>query len=231
MKTPQREYVRILKQPTIKNVLFDLDGTLTDPREGITRCIQYALERLNRSVPDQSELEAYIGPPLRATFATILETSETALVERAVRLYRERFAGVGLFENEVYEGVPAMLVSLKAAPYRLFVATSKAEIFAAQILEHFNLSQFFDGVYGSTLDGRFDDKAELLRHLLSSESLQSSETVMVGDRKHDVIAARQNSLLALGVTYGYGSREELIAARADALCESPMALAAFLSRR
>lgn len=212
----------------IKNVLFDLDGTLTDPREGITRCLQYALEKLNRSVPSQAALEAYIGPPLRSTFMTLLESQEATLIEAAVGFYRERFSAIGLFENELYEGVPAMLASLSDASLRLFVATSKAEVFAAKIIEHFGLASFFKGVYGAALDGRFDNKADLLRHLLEAESLVASETIMVGDREHDVMAARQNNLLSLGVTYGYGSREELQAAGAALLCDSPVDVAASL---
>ena len=217
-----------MNRDAIKNVLFDLDGTLTDPREGITRCIQYALEKLGQHVPSQVELEAYIGPPLRGTFAAILKSTDTQLVETAVQFYRERFAVVGLFENELYAEVPSMLESLRDAHRRLFVATSKVGTFAESILEHFRISHFFDGVYGSTLEGRFDDKAELLHHLLNCESLAAAETVMVGDREHDVFAARHNRILSLGVTYGYGTREELRAAGADALCDSPSAVARFL---
>lgn len=220
-----------MKPDSIKNVLFDLDGTLTDPREGITRCIQYALEKLGQPVPAQSALEAYIGPPLRSTFASILASADAALVETAVGFYRERFAAVGIFENELYAGVVPLLESLQAAPLRLFVATSKVGIFAERILAHFGLSSFFDGVYGSNLDGRFDNKVDLLRHLLETERLAAAETVMVGDREHDIIAARQNRVLSLGITYGYGTREELMAAKADALCDSPGEIADFLLRR
>jgi phosphoglycolate phosphatase len=215
----------------LRNILFDLDGTLTDPREGITRCIQYALEKLNRPVPAQQELERYIGPPLRGAFASLLASTETELLETAVSFYRERFAPTGLFENKLYDGVPQMLASLRADRRRLFVATSKVGIYAERILEHFGLSQFFEGVYGSTLDGRFDNKADLIRHLLAGESLAAHETVMVGDREHDLLAARQNGVRSLGVTYGYGSHAELTAARADALCDSPSAVAALLLRR
>jgi phosphoglycolate phosphatase len=211
-----------MTQPAhIKNVLFDLDGTLTDPREGITRCLQYALEKLNRSAPSQSALATYIGPPLRSTFKSLLGAPSAEQVEAAVCFYRERFSLVGLFENELYAGVPEMLESLRGARFRLFVATSKAAVFAERIIAHFRLAEFFDGVYGASLDGRFDDKAELLRHLIETEALAASETVMVGDREHDIIAARHNRIIALGVTYGYGSREELRTAGAACLCESP----------
>ncbi len=220
-----------MKRPhAIKNVLFDLDGTLTNPRAGITRCLRYALEKLGRPVPAESELATYIGPPLRGTFAALLKTTDRELVETAVNFYRERFALVGLFENELYAGVPRMLESLRAASCRLFVATSKVGMFAERILEHFRLAPFFDGVYGSTLDGRFDNKRDLIRHLLESESLKATETLMVGDREHDVITAHDNEIYALGVTYGYGTREELLAARVDALCDSPGEVVDFLLR-
>lgn len=218
----------MLIRPAVKNVLFDLDGTLTDPREGITRCLQYALEKLERPVPAQSALEIYIGPPLRGTFAAILESEETERVETAMSLFRERFSTIGLFENELYADVPLMLEKLQAARLRLFVATSKPAVFAEQILEHFGLAPFFERVYGSTLEGRFDSKVELLEHLLESEHLTAAETVMVGDREHDVIAARSHSIFALGVTYGYGTPEELMAAGAHILCGSPGEVAAFL---
>jgi phosphoglycolate phosphatase len=183
---------------------------------------------LKRPVPSQSALEAYIGPPLRTTFATLLESTDAELLETAVGLYRERFSTTGLYENELYAGVPLMLERLQAGGRSLFVATSKVGLFAERILAHFQLSQFFKGVYGSTLAGLFDDKTDLLRHLLESESLEQSETVMVGDRKHDVIAARNHRLLALGVTYGYGTREELMRAGAHAFCDSPAEVADFL---
>jgi phosphoglycolate phosphatase len=217
-----------MKLSRVRNVLFDLDGTLTDPGEGITRCIQFALEKLNCEVPAQSELEIYIGPPLRSTFSSILKTPDAELVEAAVGFYRERFSTAGIFENEVYAGVPLMLERLRDARLRLFVATSKVGAYAERILEHFNLASFFDGVYGSTFDGRFDNKVDLLKHLLERESLLPSETVMVGDRKHDVIAARLNEVFSLGVAYGYGTREELLAAFVDAVCDGPGEVADFL---
>jgi phosphoglycolate phosphatase len=217
-----------MKAQPIKNVLFDLDGTLTDPAVGITRCIQYALERLNRPPQSQSALEAYIGPPLRSTFAALLESTDAELLETAVAFYRERFSTTGLFENELYAGVPLMLEKLRDAGYSLFVATSKVGLYAERILVHFHLAQFFGGVYGSTLAGLYDDKSDLLRHLLEQESLAATETIMVGDRKHDVFAAHANGLCALGVTYGYGTREELAEAGADALCDSPPETADFL---
>jgi phosphoglycolate phosphatase len=213
----------------IKNVLFDLDGTLTDPIEGMMHCFHYALERMSVPLPTRAELQLHIGPPLRSTFSQILQTADEAKVEKAVSLYRERFADVGMFENEVYEGVPGMLAALQASSKRLFVATSKVHVYTHSILKHFELSGYFDAVYGSELDGRLDNKADLIRHILWSESLAPDETLMVGDRKYDITGAKENNCFAAGVTYGYGSAEELMEAGTDYLCHSPHDVARLFS--
>jgi len=207
----------------VVSVLFDLDGTLTDPFEGITRCHQHALEQLGvHPVPTQRELARFIGPPLRRTFATLLGDAATAAdIERAVAVFRERFSTLGMYENEVYPGVEPMLTELRARGCTLYVATSKVGVYAKRILEHFGLDAFFAGVYGSELDGRLDDKADLLRHLCIERPLRDSDAVMIGDREHDVLAAKRNGLRSIGVTWGYGSVEELTAAGADALCSRP----------
>ena len=212
----------------IKNILFDLDGTLTDPKEGIVRCIRYALTRLGTPCPDETELQTYIGPPLRGTFSAILNSTDRDLVERAIGLYRERFSETGLFENGVYEGVPEMLEALCGSSRKLYVATSKLKIYAERVLSHFQLAGYFEEVYGGTLDGSFDDKADLIRHLLQSEALDPLETLMVGDRKYDVVGAKRNLCSALGVTYGYGTEMELAEAGADFICQSPRHVADFL---
>lgn len=215
---------------TARPLLFDLDGTLTDPRVGIIGSIRYALDRLARPCPSDDALAWYIGPPLRSTFATLLATSDTALIERALGLYRERFADIGLYENEVYGGIPAMLDDLRRAGGRLFVATSKPAVFAERIVRHFALDHHFAGVYGPDLDGRFDDKADLLAHLLEREGLAAAAVVMVGDREADVLAARANGVRAIGVLWGYGSRDELQGAGADAVCAVPGDLAGCVAR-
>jgi phosphoglycolate phosphatase len=214
---------------SIKNILFDLDGTLTDPLEGMLSCFHYAFERLSVPCPTEAELQLHIGPPLRSTFSQILKTTDEAMVERAVSLYRERFSAGGMTENKVYDGVPEMLASLQSASKRLFVATSKPQAFTDRILQHFNLSAYFDGVYGSALNGQLDNKVDLIRHLLASESLVAGETLMVGDRKYDIWGAKENRCFAAGVTYGYGSMEELRKAGADYLCHNPSDVAALFS--
>jgi phosphoglycolate phosphatase len=209
-------------------LLFDLDGTLTDPRPGIVRSLRHALEQLARPCPSDDALAPFIGPPLRGTFATLLATSDQALIERAMSLYRERFTSVGLHDNAVYEGIPAMLEAVRRAGHRPFVATSKPAVFAERIVRHFALDGHFHGVYGPELDGRFDDKAELLAHLLATERLVADRVVMVGDREADIVAARVNGLRAIGVLWGYGTRDELLGA--DALCRAPADLPGCVAR-
>lgn len=199
-------------------VIFDLDGTLTDPREGIARCYVHALERLGLASPPLPELTRHIGPPLREVFGLLLETDDVARIEHAVGLYRERFGTVGLFENQPYDGIHAALEQLRAAGHRLFVCTSKAQVYAERIVAHFELAPFFERVYGPGLDGTFSDKAELLAHLLEREGVEPERAIMVGDRLHDMLAARRNGLRGLGVLYGFGDLAELTSAGAALTC-------------
>jgi phosphoglycolate phosphatase len=197
------------------NLLFDLDGTLTDPGIGITRCIQHALASLGRPVPPVEVLRRYIGPPLQGTFAELLETEEEARVAEAVGLYRERFVSTGMFENSVYPEIPAGLESLQRAGHRMWVATSKPHVYAREIVRHFGLDGFFAGVYGSELSGVNAEKGALIREILVQETLPPGETCMIGDRSYDVSGARANGIGAVAVLWGYGSPEELRAAGPD----------------
>ena len=211
-------------------LLFDLDGTLTDPRPGIVGSIRYALERMERASPPDDVLATFIGPPIRGTFAGLLGTTSSELVERAVALYRERFGTVGLFENAVYPGVPEMLAAAGGQAPAAFVATSKAAVYAERIVKHFGLDHHFVGVYGSELAGRFEDKAELLPHLLAVEGIAPGAAVMIGDRSVDVLAAKAAGIPSIGVLWGYGSAAELTEAGADALCGAPGQLLTCLAR-
>ena len=206
------------------NMLFDLDGTLTDPKQGIIECLRYALESLGANAPAAQALERLIGPPLSESFAHLLGPGDNDRVEQAVRLYRERFTAKGMFENSVYPGIVDALAELRDYGVQLFVATSKPRGFAERIVEHFELGRFFSNVYGSELSGANADKKDLLGHVLRAESLPPANTVMVGDRSYDILGARANSLFSVGVLWGYGSREELVAAGAGALCDAPNAL-------
>lgn len=194
------------------DILFDLDGTLTDPVVGITRCIQHALVSLGRAAPDLDGLRRCVGPPLQDSFAELLETTDEALLADAIRLYRERFKPVGMFENSVYPDVPEGLETLRAQGHRLWVATSKPHVFAREIVEHFGLARFFERVHGSELSGVNADKGELIRYVLAEEGISPGHAWMVGDRMHDVLGARRNGVEAIGVLWGYGSEEELRAA-------------------
>lgn len=197
----------------VTNVCFDLDGTLTDPRVGIVRCIQHAFDRLGQPAPDERALLDWIGPPLLQSFREQLDDD---LAEQALTHYRERFADSGLYENSLYTGVADVLETLKHMELRLFVATSKPTVFASRIVSHFDIARFFSRVYGSELDGRLANKGELIAHVLEAESLDPASTVMIGDRHHDIDGARENGVRAIGALWGYGSRAEL--AHADALC-------------
>ena len=208
--------------PAPRDLLFDLDGTLTDNYAGISASIRHALARLAAPAPDDADLRQYVGPPLRTTFGELLGTDEREVIERAIGHYRERFAAVGWRENVAYPGVEEALARLRDAGARLFVCTAKPRIFAARIVSHFGFDAHFSGVYGAELDGRHDDKAELLAHLLEQEDIARDTAVMIGDRDNDLRAARANGVRAIGVLWGYGTAAEL--RDADAIVATPAEL-------
>ena len=203
-------------------IYFDLDGTLTDPKPGITRSIQYALGKLDQAVPPEDELTWCIGPPLHASLKKLVGTDERA--DRALVLYRERFSDVGLFENAVYPGIEATLAALAQAGRRMFVATSKPAIFAERIIDHFKLRAYFERVFGSELDGTRVHKTDLLAYALQTARVDPARAIMIGDRSHDMVGARNNAMTAVGVLYGYGSEEELRGAGAHHICATPTGL-------
>lgn len=202
----------------MKTVFCDLDGTLTDPKIGITGCIQYALERLGAPVPETDQLLWCIGPPLRASFATLLDE---ARADAAVALYRERFGDIGLYENTLYEGIPDALQALRDSGVRLFVATSKPHVYAERIVEHFGIREHFERIFGSELDGTRVDKTELLAYALTETGTAPADAAMIGDREHDMIGAVNNGLFGVGVLYGYGTQAELQSAGAQRLADIP----------
>ena len=211
-------------------ILFDLDGTLTDPRAGIVSCMRYALDQLARPCPSDEVLASFIGPPLRGTFSILLETSDPRRIEEALTLYRHRFAATGLYENQGYEGIPEMLESVRQAGYISFIATSKPAVYAERIVKHFGLDRHFAGIYGSELGGRFENKTDLLAFLLEKERVRTEAAVMVGDRAADILAAKNNGIRSVGVLWGYGSERELTEAGADKLCLTPGELVSSLSQ-
>lgn len=217
-----------------KVILFDLDGTLTDPGVGITNSVMYALEKYGIIVSDRSELYKFIGPPLMQSFENYYGFDKNE-AERAVSLYREYFRDRGIFENQVYDGIKQLLGTLKAQGKVVGLATSKPEVYAKQILEHFELDGDFDFISGSMMSGERTDKGEVIAwavQLLGEKQKQkytAEEMVMIGDREHDVIGARKNRITSIGVLYGYGSREELTEAGADAVVSSVGELAEMLT--
>lgn len=194
---------------TIKNILIDLDGTLTDPKTGIHGSIRYALEKLNQPLADEVDLDWTIGPPLKASLAKLLDTQDDDLAEQALAAYRERFSVTGLFENEVYPTVEGTLRHLQTQGYQLFLATAKPTVYAKQILAHFQLDQYFTEMYGSELTGERTNKADLIAYIVEQEQLNAQHCIMVGDRQYDVIGARANGIETIAVNYGYGTTQEL----------------------
>lgn len=207
-----------------KTYLFDLDGTLTDSGEGIINAVKYSLKRSGDPVPPQTELLKFIGPPLWESFETVCGFSKQK-AEQAVSLYREYYRETGLFENSVYSGVPQLLKDLRAAGKQLAVATSKPETFSVRILEHFGLAQYFDNITGSELDGTRVNKAEVIACALDrcskSHPIDISRTVMIGDRKHDILGAKANGIDCIAVLYGYGSKQEFEEYNASYIVSTP----------
>lgn len=198
--------------------MFDLDGTLTDPHDGITRCVAHAFKCLGRSTPPAEELRRFIGPPLQDTFATWLPANE---VDDAVRFYRERFDAVGWRENHLYDGVVSVLTDMTVRGHQMIVVTSKPAIFAERIIDHFELSEFFDGVVGATLDGSLRHKSDLVAKALVDTSVAASSAVMIGDRAQDIVGATANGVRAVGVRWGYAEAGELEGAGAHAVAATP----------
>lgn len=201
-------------------LLFDLDGTLTDPGLGITNSVMYALRKFGVDVPERSQLYPFIGPPLKDSFRSCYGFSDEQC-ELAVTYYREYFKEKGMFENEVYDGIHYLLTRLKASGRSLIVATSKPEVFAVDILRHFDLYKYFDFVAGATLNDVRNKKADIIRYALESCGIAKSPAVMIGDRKHDMIGAKENGLDSIGVLYGYGTYDELKTAGAKMLAAEP----------
>lgn len=192
----------------IENILFDLDGTLTDPKEGIVNSILYALDKMGIQENSPHELDSFIGPPLLESFQMRYEL-DNEKADEIVIAYREYFSTKGLFENILYDGIAEVLESLHTQKYKLFVATSKPTVYSEQILEHFDLKKYFTEIIGSNVDNTRTDKTEIIAHVISTHGLQANKSIMIGDTKFDMIGAKNNSLKTVGVTYGYGSHEDL----------------------
>ncbi|ULO05016.1 HAD family hydrolase [Paenibacillus sp. 19GGS1-52] len=208
----RREHGSVTRRFT--SILFDLDGTLTDPKEGITKSVEFALHKFDIQVDHLDELLPYIGPPLVDSFME-LHAFSAEQAQQAVVFYRERYSTIGLFENKVIAGIPQLLEELKNLGYSLYVATSKPTVFAEEILKEYKLDSYFKHIVGSNLDGTRSKKQEVIQYVLDQNAIHPEQALMIGDRKHDIIGAIGCGLKSLGVTFGYGSEEELRQAGAD----------------
>lgn len=209
-------------------LLVDLDGTLTDPCDGITRSLRHAMAALGRPVPEGEDLSWAIGPPLLENIRRLMPEADDAMLWAGVAAYRDRYGRIGKLENAVYDGIPEALDRLRAAGIALHLATSKLETHARDILDHFDLTSRFASVHGSRADGSHAVKAELIGHILADQGLDPARLAMVGDRKHDVIGAGAHGIPTIGVAWGYGGRAELEAAGAAAVVTTPAALTALV---
>lgn len=208
----------------IKTILFDLDGTLTDSGEGVINCAWLALKHFGLPLPSREEMRVIIGPPLRDSFLRFGVAPEH--VEEAVEIYRQRYVPIGMFENVPYPGISAMLAALKSAGFKLYVATSKPEHMAVEILNKFNLSGYFEKIYGASMDDTRDTKDKVIAYIL--EQLQcADQAIMVGDTKYDVLGAAVHGIQTIGVTWGYGEKSEMIDAGAMTTVDTPAQLLAY----
>jgi phosphoglycolate phosphatase len=204
----------------MRHLFLDLDGTLTDPAPGIGACFLHSARALGLTELTEASVRRYIGPPIREAFGEILGTRDGERIEQALRIYRERFSTIGLFENAVYPGVPEALARLCDAGCSLSIVTSKAAVYAERIVDHFGLRRFVPRVYGAELSGERSTKAELVAHALAGERVAPAQACMIGDREHDVLGAKAHGVATIAVTWGYGSRAELEAAGADCLVDT-----------
>ena len=200
-------------------ILFDLDGTLTDPKEGITKCVQYALASVGIDEPDLDKLEPFIGPPLHESFMEFYGF-DREMAMKLVEKYRERFKDTGIFENVIYPGIADMLKSLKEAGCKISIASSKPTVLVERILEHFDIRKYFDSVVGSNLDGTRTKKEEVVEEALYQLQCLKEKTAMVGDRKFDIEGARAFGLTGIGVSFGYAAENELQEAGADYIVDT-----------
>ena len=213
-------------------LLFDLDGTLTDPKEGITKCVQYALKSFQIDEENRDNLTCFIGPPLRESFRVYYGFDEEQ-ANRATQKYRERFETIGLYENKVFDGIKEMLQQLQASGKCLAVATSKPEVYAKKILEKYELLAYFEEVVGSEIDGTRAEKSEVIQEAFKRLGLseeQKQQVLMIGDRKHDILGAKKCGIHSVGVQFGYAEPNELELAGADYIVNTVEELTTFFSK-
>jgi len=208
-----------------RSVLLDLDGTLIDSEPGILASCRAAMRAMGHAFDETLDMKRFIGPPLEDTMRFLLQAHGDDRVDEAVAAYRRHYGETGLFDSVAYPGIARALDEMKRAGLALYLATSKRAVFATRILDHLNFAAHFDGIYGAVPGGALDHKPELIAHILAKENLSPQHALMVGDRRYDIAGAHAVGLRALGVLWGYGSRDELETAGADRLVASPADLA------
>lgn len=209
-----------------KAILFDLDGTLTDSGEGIINCVEMTLKRFGLPVPTRQELRVFVGPPLGETFVKFGVPEDRA--QEAIEIYRSRYVPIGKFENHPYPGIRELLETLKKQGHKLYVATSKPEVTAIEVLDHFDLSKYFDRICGAALDRSRITKSEVIAFLLE-QCGNCANPIMVGDTAFDVLGAAAHGIATIGVSWGYGSVEEMRQAGAAAIADTPEMLLKLLN--
>lgn len=210
--------------------LFDLDGTLTNPKQGITKSVAYALSKFDIHVSNLDDLCVFIGPPLLDSFMEYYHMGKED-AEKAITYYREYFSVTGLFENEVYVGIRELLCTLQKQGKKCYVATSKPEPFAKQIIEHFGLESYFEDICGATMDGSRSKKGDVIAYALKKHDIHKEDAIMVGDRKHDILGAKENGLPCIAVLYGYGNRKEFEEAGADVIIEDMLSFLEYIKKQ
>ncbi len=201
-------------------ILFDLDGTLTDSGEGITKSVQYALEYFDIIVDDLKELNRFIGPPLKDSFKKFYNFDDEK-AELGMKKYRERYADTGIYENSLYDGIIELLEALKKNNKKIILATSKPEVYAKQILKYFKIDSYFNFVAGADFEETRVNKGDVIKYALEGAEISDlSKVIMIGDREHDVIGAKENNIKVIGVLYGYGDVIELTQSRADYIAKN-----------
>jgi len=194
---------------TIKSILFDLDGTLTDSGPGITKGVQYALKKFNINITDLTSLRRFIGPPLTDSFSKYYQF-DLNKANQALQYYREYYSEIGIFENNIYYGINELLGELQSKNISLYIATSKPTIYARKVCDYFDISKYFVDIQGSDLNENLSNKTKIIKLVMQKNKLINDETIMIGDREHDVIGAKNNNIKCIGVGYGYGSENELL---------------------
>ncbi|MDR2754376.1 MAG: HAD-IA family hydrolase [Planctomycetaceae bacterium] len=201
------------------NILFDLDGTLTNPCEGITNSVKYSLGKFNVIENNNEKLKMFIGPPLEKSFMEYYDFDKNT-AQKAIKYYREYFSEKGIYENRLYEGIENVLKELNIQNKNCIIATSKPETFAIKIVQYFQIEHYFKHITGSNMEGTFVEKEDIIKYILEKYNLEKEVTIMVGDRKYDIIGANKNRIDSVGVLYGYGTKEELQQEKPTYLCNS-----------